>query len=309
MPLSGDRTVDFVYRVQEKEKGKTVRDVLRNRYRFSRRFFRRLKESGGVTVNGRSAFLTARVEEGDLLQVKLPEERTDIPPQPVSFTVVHEDEDLVVIDKPPGLVVHPTKDYREHTLANGLVYRWTARGEAHAVHPVTRLDKDTSGLLVIAKHAYAHDFLAGQMARRRYLRGYLAVVHGEVPEETGVIDAPIARCPDRPARRCVMEGGAPAITRFSVLERFPGATLLRLFLETGRTHQIRVHLAHRGHPIIGDPMYAEGWESRGMERQALHAAFLQLTHPRDRRERSWESPLPPDIRRLVQRLREGGKAH
>src|SRR5690606_28242771 len=210
MPLSGDRTVDFVYRVQEKEKGKTVRDVLRNRYRFSRRFFRRLKESGGVTVNGRPAFLTARVEEGDLLQVKLPEERTDIPPQPVSFTVVHEDEDLVVIDKPPGLVVHPTKDYREHTLANGLVYRCTARGEAHAVHPVTRLDKDTSGLLVIAKHAYAHDFLAAQMARRRYLRGYLAVVHGEVPEETGVIDAPIARCPDRPARRCVMEGGAPA---------------------------------------------------------------------------------------------------
>lgn len=304
MPLNRDGTADFVHRVQEDEAGKMVRDVLRNRYRFSRRFFRRLKEFGGVTVNGRPTFLTARVEEGDLLRIRLPEERTDIPPQPVTFTVVHEDEDLVVIDKPPGLVVHPTKDYRDFTLANGLVYRWMERGETHAVHPVTRLDKDTSGLLVIAKHAYAHDFLAGQMARRRYRRGYLAVVHGEVREEAGVIDAPIARCPDRPSHRCVMEGGAPAITRFSVMERLPGATLLRLFLDTGRTHQIRVHLAHRGHPIIGDPMYAEGLDSWGIDRQALHAAFLQLTHPRERRQRSWESPLPSDIQGLIRRLRK-----
>lgn len=305
--MSRDETADFVHRVLERESGRTVRDVLRNRYRFSRRLFRRLKESGGVTVNGRTVWLGDRVEAGDLLEVKLPEERTDIPPQPVSFAVVHEDEDLVVVDKPPGLVVHPTKDYREYTLANGLVHRWTERGEAHGIHPVTRLDKDTSGLMVIAKHAYAHDFLAGQMSRRRYMRGYLAVVHGEVHEETGVIDAPIARCPERPSRRCVMEGGAPAVTRFSVVERLPGATLLRLFLDTGRTHQIRVHLAHRGHPIIGDPMYAEGWNTWGIGRQALHSAFLQLIHPRDGRERSWESPLPPDIQGLIRRLKGEGK--
>jgi 23S rRNA pseudouridine1911/1915/1917 synthase len=306
VPVNRDESADFFHRVLEKESGKTVRDVLRNRYRFSRRLFRRLKESGRVTLNGRPVLLADRVEEGDLIGVKLPEERTDIPPQPVSFTVVHEDADLVVVDKPPGLVVHPTKDYREYTLANGLVHRWTERGETHAVHPVTRLDKDTSGLLVIAKHAYAHDFLAGQMSRRRYRRGYLAVVHGEVPEEEGVIDAPIARCPERPSRRCVMEGGARAITRFAVVERLPGATLLRLFLDTGRTHQIRVHLAHRGHPIIGDPMYAEGWDTRGIGRQALHSAFLQLIHPRDGRKRSWESPLPPDIRELIRRLKGGG---
>lgn len=304
--MNRDQTADFVHRVQMNEAGKTVRDVLRNRYRFSRRFFRKLKESAGVTLNGRPVFLTVRVEEGDLLRVKLPEERTDLPPQPVSFDVVHEDEDLVVIDKPPGLVVHPTKDYREHTLANGLVHRWMKRGEMHAVHPVTRLDKDTSGLLVIAKNAYAHDFLAGQMASRRYRRGYLAVVHGEVSEEDGVIDAPIARCPDRPSHRCVMEGGAPAVTRFSVVERLPGATLLRLFLDTGRTHQIRVHLAHRGHPIIGDSMYAAGWDTRGIDRQALHANYLQLIHPRDRLERSWESPLPRDIQELIRRLKGEG---
>src|SRR5690606_3150003 len=160
----------------------------------------------------------------------------------------------------------------------------------HAVHPVTRLDKDTSGLLVIAKHAYAHDFLAGQMSRRRYRRGYLAVVHGEVPEEDGVIDATSARCPERPSRRCGMGGGARAITRFAGVERLPGARLLRLCLDTGRTHRIRARLAHRGQPTGGDPMYAEGWATRGVGRQGRLAGFLQRIHPRDGRNRSWESP-------------------
>lgn len=287
------------YIVAPDEDGEMLQKILKRRFRFSRRMFRRLKMAGDVLVNGKAVYLTSRVREGDQVTVFLEEEGEGrVVPESLPLSVVYEDADLIVIDKQPGVVVHPTKDYKQGTLANGLAYYWAQKGEQHWIRPVTRLDRDTSGLLVFAKHAYAHSTLATQMAKGHYRREYIAIVHGAVPEDQGTIEAPIARCPERPSRRHVAKGGAHATTHFRVLERYRFATLLQLRLETGRTHQIRVHLAYIGHSIIGDPIYGNREETYEMSRQALHASSLQLTHPRDGNICSWVSPLPQDMEHL-----------
>lgn len=297
----------LTHRVKESENGKMVRQVLRNRFRFSRRQFRRLKMTEGVQVNGAFAYLTSRVKTGDVITVTLMDTDPDhIPPQPVPLHIVHEDEDLLVLDKQPGVVVHPTKDYTEWTLANGLVHHWREKGEFHQVRPVTRLDKETSGLIVFAKHAHAHAFLADQMADKRYEREYLAIVHGCMLQVSGTIDVPIGRDPTHTSRRIVTSDGAAAVTRYRVEAAFSQASLVRLSLETGRTHQIRVHLAHLGHPIIGDTLYGNKEDAVlwGMKRQALHAARLTLIHPRDKSPRTWESSLPADMMQLLDRVKQ-----
>lgn len=287
--------------VREEEEGKMVRQVLRNRFRFSRRMFRRLKEAKAVEVNGEKVFLTSRVYKGDWIQIRLPHDTGEgMVPQPIPVDVLYEDEDLIVLDKQPGVVVHPTKNHPDQTLANGLAHYWRERGEFHLIRPVTRLDKDTSGLIVFAKHAHAHAVLSGQMKKKRYHREYLAVVYGMLEQNEGVIRAPIARSSENSNLRVVSTQGVEAITRYRVVERLKGATLVRVGLETGRTHQIRVHMADLGHPLIGDTMYGG---VPLLERQALHALYLQLIHPRDGSIRSWESPLPSDIHQLLTKLR------
>jgi 23S rRNA pseudouridine1911/1915/1917 synthase len=219
---------------------------------------------------------------------------------------VYEDEDLIVIDKPPGLVVHPTRGYPDGTLANGLMYYWRQQGKSYRFHPVTRLDKDTSGLMVIAKHAYAHAFLAQQMEKKRYERIYLAIAEGIINPDKGSISLPIGFHPENPFARAVVhgEGGAKAVTHYEVLEHYSSASLVRLRLETGRTHQIRVHLSAIGHPLIGDSLY--GKESPWISRQALHATYLRFFHPRMRIWLEWESPLPEDMRQVIARLKGEG---
>lgn len=295
----------FTHTVTPTEDGLMLRQVLRNQYRFSKRLMTQMKREHLVLVNGEFLYFTARVKAGDQIQIQMPKEETDhIVPQPLHFTVVYEDEDLIVIDKPPGLVVHPTKGYPDGTLANGLMHYWRERGEEHRMRPVTRLDSDTSGLLVVGKHAYAHGFLAGQMAEKRYERIYLACTHHRFAEDQGTIDKPIRLQPNRQIRTVSKTGeGDRAITHFKVVERFKAATLVRLALETGRTHQIRVHLASIGHPIIGDTMYGMSEDPPLISRQALHATYLKLYHPRYRAWMEWESALPADMAELVGRLR------
>ncbi|MFD1409575.1 RluA family pseudouridine synthase [Kroppenstedtia eburnea] len=296
-----DRKPDYLHQVREEEEGKMVRQLLRNRFRFSRRMFRRLKEAEAVEVNGETVYLTSRVKAGDRIAVFLPGDAGDgVKPQSLPLRVVHEDEDLIILDKQPGVVVHPTRNYSEGTLANGLAAYWQERGEFHLVRPVTRLDKDTSGLIVFAKHPHAHAVLSGQMERKRYLREYLAVVHGSLEMEEGRVEEPIARSSETPHLRTVSPEGAPARTQYRVVRRWPEATLVRLRLETGRTHQIRVHMAHLGHPLYGDTLY--GGRTAGIDRQALHAVRLSLIHPRDGKKRCWESPLPEDIHLLMESL-------
>ncbi len=295
----------FYHQVDETEHGKMLKQVLTSRFHFSKKMMQRLKQNQLVTVNDQLRYFTERVQAGDQITIRMMREETPdyIEPQEVPFHIVYEDDDLVVVDKPAGIVVHPTRRHPDHTLANGLFYHWKQRGESHKMRPVTRLDKDTSGLLVVAKHAYAHGYFAKQMAKKRYHRTYLAVVHHPMADDDGTIDAPIYRLPDQGTRRQVnFELGERAITHYQVVRRWEKATLVKLRLETGKTHQIRVHLAWLGHPIIGDPLYGTGTDPHLLQRQALHATHLELFHPRTETWVSWESPLPSDIQGLLMSL-------
>jgi len=299
----------FTHQVSAEDDGKMLKQILQNKFRFSRRMLTRLKLHRLVTVNGEYRYMTARVQEGDQIVIRMPEDEVEhIPPQPVDFVVVHEDEDLIVIDKPPGLVVHPTRGYPDGTLANGLMHYWSERGEKHRVRPVTRLDRDTSGLMVVGKHPYSHAFLAEQMAEKRYERTYLAIVHGRMDEDRGTIDRAIRINDDEKQYGSVTEGdeGYAAVTHYEVVMRLPAATLLRLRLETGRTHQIRVHLSSIGHPIIGDFMYGRGEDAEWIHRQALHSTRLRLFHPRHKKWMDFESPMPEDMRQCLEKLKQMG---
>jgi 23S rRNA pseudouridine1911/1915/1917 synthase len=229
------------------------------------------------------------------------------PAQRLPLAIVFEDRDLIVLDKPVGLIVHPGAGNPDRTLMNALLAHAPALRQVPRAGIVHRLDKDTSGLMVVAKNLSAQARLAAQLAERSVARTYLAVVHG-VPPERGLIDAPIGRDTRARTRMTVTRRGKEARTRYRVLERFAvganAAALVECKLETGRTHQIRVHLQHIHHPVVGDPVYRRG-AARNLEfgRQALHAAELELIHPRTGRSRRWKAPLPADMKKLLANLR------
>lgn len=228
-------------------------------------------------------------------------------PEAIPLKVVAEDPVLLVIDKPAGLVVHPGSGNPRGTLLNALLHRVPQVAELPRAGIVHRLDKDTSGLLVVAKTLAAHTDLVRQLQARTVKREYLALVYGEI-DRAGTVDAPLARDPHNRTRRGVHPLGKPAVTHYEPVERFPGGvTLLRCTLETGRTHQIRVHLQHIGHPLVGEPVYSasrRGYLKIPFPRQALHAERLGLIHPVTRDYVQWESPLPPDYASLLQALRD-----
>jgi 23S rRNA pseudouridine1911/1915/1917 synthase len=235
-------------------------------------------------------------------------------PEPMALRVIHEDADLLVIDKPAGLVTHPAVGNWQGTLVNGLLHLAPELATLPRAGIVHRLDKETTGLLVVARTLTAHAALVAALANREVRREYLAVVHG-VPTGGGTVDAPIGRHRVDRTRMAVTPGGRPALTHYTVAERFRGHALLDVRLETGRTHQIRVHLAHVRHPLVGDPVYGGRARLppdaspeliaalRGFRRQALHAARLALVHPRSGASLAWEAPLPDDLAALLAALR------
>jgi 23S rRNA pseudouridine1911/1915/1917 synthase len=223
--------------------------------------------------------------------------------QRLPLAIVFEDRDLIVLDKPVGLVVHPGAGNPDRTLMNALLAHAPALRQVPRAGIVHRLDKDTSGLMVVAKNLSAQANLAAQLADRSVARTYLALVHG-APPERGLVDAPIGRDTRARTRMTVTRRGKEARTRYRVLERFGNAALVECKLETGRTHQIRVHLQHIHHPVVGDPVYRRG-AARNPEfgRQALHAAELELLHPRTGKRKRWKAPLPADMKKLLANLR------
>lgn len=289
------------------EAGRTVEEILTGFMGISRRMIQRLTRSQGVQLNRRAAFLARRVKAGDVVSARVaPEEEAGLPAVPMELAVVHEDAEVLVLDKPPFLLVHPTSPEQARTLAHGVAHHFAVQGLRAKVRPVHRIDRDTSGLVLFAKSALAHAHLDAQLREREMGRVYLAFVRGAVAADEGVVDAPIGRDRAHPNLRAVRPGGEPALTRFRVAERFPGATLVELELETGRTHQIRVHMAHMGHPVLGDRQYGGAVRGDAMKRQALHAARLAFAHPRTGERMIFEAPLPPDLAELRERLRTAG---
>ncbi len=274
----------------------------------SRATARRAVEAGEVTVdgqvvgNGRS-----RVSAGQILVLPPPALEADLVPEPVEFETVYVDEHVLVVDKPAGLVVHPGAGRDEGTLAAGILHRHPqvgGVGQPGRWGIVHRLDRDTSGLMVVALTSDAYHDLVRLIASRRVEREYLALVDGVFAVPTGTIEAPLSRDPSRPTRQKVDPAGRPAVTHYSVEETYPeyGASLLRVRLETGRTHQIRVHLAAIDHSLVGDRVYRSGPDRVASPRVFLHATRLSFTHPVSGEEARFDSPLPPDLTAVLDQL-------
>jgi 23S rRNA pseudouridine1911/1915/1917 synthase len=265
---------------------------------------------GDILVDGARAEAKRMVRGGERVDLNPPAPRGTIPEaQPMPLAIVFEDRDLLVIDKPAGLVVHPGAGVPDRTLLNALLAHAPELAAVPRAGIVHRLDKDTSGLLVVAKNVAAQANLAAQLASRSMRRSYFAVVQGD-PPASGVIDAPIGRDARARTRMAVTRrGGRQALTRYRVLERFGDAALVQCRLETGRTHQIRVHFQFVKHPLVGDPVYRRGTRHGiGFARQALHAAELVLEHPRSGKLMKFRSSLPADMRKLLATLRRGARA-
>ena len=268
-------------------------------------------EEGRVTMQGKVCRSRDGIRSGDTVSVDVPETKhTELVPEDIPLNIVYEDEDVCVIDKPRGMVVHPAPGNESGTLVNALMYHFgelsTIGGEFRPgiVH---RIDKMTSGLLVVAKNDRAHEALAEQFATHTAGRKYLAIVHGNIKEDSGTVDAPIDRHPVDRKRMAVVEGGRPAVTHFEVLERFTKATLIACRLETGRTHQIRVHMAYVKHPLLGDSAYCSAPDQFGLGGQALHGYRLSFTHPKTGERLSFSSPLPDCMRNALKKLGWTGK--
>ncbi|MCI1975160.1 MAG: RluA family pseudouridine synthase [Limosilactobacillus sp.] len=261
-------------------------------------------EDGNVTVNGTTVKPKYKLAVGDEVVVQ-PEkpQKIDLEPENIPLDIVYEDDDVIVVNKPQGMVVHPAPGHPNHTLVNALLYHSplsTINGEFRPgiVH---RIDKDTSGLLMVAKNDLAHRSLAAQLKAKTTQREYVALVHGVIKEERGTIDAPLGRSKKDRKKQAVVDDGRHAVTHFKVLERFQHYTLVSCRLETGRTHQIRVHMKYIGHPLAGDPLYGPRKTLPG-NGQYLHARLLGFKHPRTGEQMTFTSPLPDYFQQMIDHL-------
>lgn len=267
-----------------------------------------LIEDGMVMVNGKACPKNHKVKTGDSVAVIIPPpQSTDLIPEPISIEIIYQDDDIAVINKPKGMVVHPANGHASGTLVNAVLFHLdNLSGINGELRPgiVHRLDKDTSGLLIIAKNDHAHRSLSDQFKERTCEKIYLAVVYGVVKQDEGRIDQPIARSLKDRKKMAVRQDGRKAITEFTVLKRFRDASLLECRLLTGRTHQIRVHMAYIGHPCIGDTQYGFAKQKYDCNGQALHAYKLSIDHPRTGERMSFEAPVPEYMLNLIERLQK-----
>lgn len=278
----------------------------------SRSYIQKLISGGNVLVNGREeSSKKYKVRRGDRLELSLPEAKLlDAAPQDIPLRIVYEDEDLIVVDKDKGMVVHPAPGNPDGTLVNALLYHCGSLSSINGViRPgiVHRIDKDTSGLLMAAKNDFTHRSLAKQLEEHSITRAYQAVVLHNIKDEQGTVDAPIGRDPKNRLRMAVVqEGGRRAVTHYRVLERYGAYTHIEARLETGRTHQIRVHMAHIHHPLLGDQVYGPKKSSLRAEGQVLHAWLLGFVHPRTGQYMEFESTLPPEFQAVLEKLKGRG---
>ncbi|EOA2581195.1 RluA family pseudouridine synthase [Enterococcus hirae] len=264
-------------------------------------------KDGAVSVNGQVVKANYKVKKNDEIVIAVPEPETlSIEAEDIPLEIVYEDEAVAVVNKPQGMVVHPSAGHPNGTMVNALMYHVKDLSSINGViRPgiVHRIDKDTSGLLMVAKNDLAHESLAKQLKDKTSLRKYVALVHGVIPHEKGAINAPIGRSKVNRKMQAVREDGKPAVTHFNVLERFNDFTLVELTLETGRTHQIRVHMKYIGYPLAGDPVYGPSKTLKG-NGQFLHAKLLGFTHPITGQKMVFEAPLPTIFEKTLEKLRK-----
>ena len=286
--------------------------LVRQQPELSRAHVQKIIASGEVLVDGRARKANFKLKAGTSVSFKLPEAAPiEVKPEDIPLDILYEDEDIIVVNKARGMVVHPAAGVDSGTLVNALLFHChDLSGINGEIRPgiVHRLDKDTSGVMVAAKNDKAHLNLAEQIGMKTAHRSYLAVVHGNIKEEAGIIKGDIGRHPtDRKRMAIVQENGKPAVTHFKVLERFGDYTLVECRLETGRTHQIRVHMTSIGHPLVNDPKYGRCKSPFGIKGQALHSRQLTLKHPATGEEMTFEAPLPEDMEKILAALRNRRK--
>lgn len=274
----------------------------------SRSVVKSLINEGQVLVNGTRQKASYHVREGDEISIEIPEPQVlELVPRDIPLEIIYQDEDLAVINKPKGLVVHPAHGNWDYTLVNALLYHIKdLSGINGQIRPgiVHRLDKDTSGVMVVAKNDVAHRSLAAQIKDHSIKREYIALVHGTIKENLGTIDAPIGRSKVDRKKMAVIADGRPAVSKYQVLERYHNYSLVKVELLTGRTHQIRVHFAYIKHPVVGDPLYGSGKKHFNLDSQALHAHLLGFIHPRNGKYLEFTSPLPEYFQEIITSLRQ-----
>lgn len=276
----------------------------------SRSYIQKLLKEGSISVNGNAVKANYRVNEGDEIRVEIPEpEAPDILPEDIPLDILYEDDDILVVNKPKGMVVHPAPGHYSHTLVNAVLFHCGSRlsGINGVLRPgiVHRIDMDTTGSLLICKNDRAHQILADELKEHSITRRYHAIVHGNLKEDTGTVNAPIGRHPvDRKKMSTKSPSGRHAVTHYRVLERFGDFTYIECELETGRTHQIRVHMSSIGHPILGDAVYGPARCPFRLQGQTLHAKILGIRHPSTGEYMEFDAPLPEYFSELLDRLRK-----
>lgn len=280
----------------------TLKQILLDKLNFSVRSLSKMKREETVLVNKEFKKASTKIKIGDLIEVKIEEDMANFEPQDLKLEVLYDDFDIIMVNKPPFMVVHPTKSHNNNTIANGITDYIIKKDEKIKVRFVNRLDMNTSGLVIIAKNAYAHHILSKDMSDDKVQKKYITVVKGIVKDDKGTINQPIYRQTEDSIKRVIDERGQASVTHYKVLERLNDATVLEIKLETGRTHQIRVHMEHIGHGIIGDELYGYVDENL-INRQALHAYSLDFDQPRTKENLEFVAKLPMDIEELIEKLK------
>ncbi|ANE48596.1 pseudouridine synthase [Paenibacillus swuensis] len=303
----------LIYEVSADEEGMLLRTIMHQRMHISRKLTSHLKQTEyGILLNGERVYINVKVSAGDRVEIRMEEEISeDILPQEMPLQILYEDEHLLMMNKQAGIIVHPTHGHYTNTLANGIVHYWQSKGERVRFRPIHRLDQETSGVLAIAKNPWVHQHVSEQMIAGEVEKLYLAVVYGCPPLKAGTVQAPIDRDAEQPHLRVVTPAGTgyDAITHYETVKTYGPLTLVRLRLETGRTHQIRVHMKYLGCPLIGDKMYIDhqyqslmqSMEGR-ISRHALHAERLSFKHPVTAERMVFTAPLPDDLKHLLSEL-------
>lgn len=292
------------YVIEKEHEKMKLREFLMHVKKLSGRLVKGAARDGRITVNKNIVKLNYILGYNDVVEVDVDkEEEQNIEPEKMDIDIIYEDSDMVIVNKPANMVVHPTKSHPDGTLANGLLYYFRNKGEGCIVRLVSRLDMDTSGLIIIAKNQFSHMALSGNMKGKEFEKSYLAVIHGNLKESKGRIELPIYWDKDKGIKRIVDERGQESITDYEVIENYDGADLVKLTLRTGRTHQIRVHMSYLGHPIFGDSLYGTSDDRSYIGRQALHAYKLSFRHLRTGNFISIESQIPEDMKELIEKIK------